>query len=118
MHDLSGDASQLSLLCMTRFECRHDVFIALGDARDRREGERVSFLTYSSYIARRLEGSKRREDLDSDICEGHRQQVGDVGHTSAMMHMASGTPVRPLDLTPKNWRGAVEGVKVDGLCRS
>ena len=26
MHDLSGDASQLSLPCMTRLECTHDVF--------------------------------------------------------------------------------------------
>ena len=68
LHDLSGDASQLSLPCMIRLECRHDVFHALGDARDRRDGERVSFLTNSPHIARRVEGSKRREDLDSEIC--------------------------------------------------
>ena len=65
---------------------------ALGDARDRRDGERVGFLTNSPHIARRVEGSNRREDLDSEICEGLLQQVGDVGYTSAMMHMASGTP--------------------------
>ena len=59
-----------SLLCMIRLECRHDVFHALGDAGDRRDGERVSFLTNSPHIARRVEGSKRREDLDSEICEG------------------------------------------------
>ena len=35
LHDLSGDASQLSLPCMIRLECRHDVFHALGDARDK-----------------------------------------------------------------------------------
>ena len=69
-HDLSGDASQLSLQCMISLECRHDVFHALGDARDRRDGERVSFVTNSPHIARRVEGSKRREDLDSEICEG------------------------------------------------
>ena len=51
---------------MIRLDCRHDVFHALGDARDRRDGERVSFLTNSPHIARRVEGSKRREDLDSD----------------------------------------------------
>ena len=48
LHDLSGDASQLSLPCMIRLECRHDVFHALGNARDRRDGERVSFLTNST----------------------------------------------------------------------
>ena len=101
LHDLSGDASQLSLPCMIRLECRHDVFHALGDARDRRDGERVSFLTNSPHIARRVEGSKRREDLDSEICEGLRQQVDDAGHTSSTMHIASGTQVRPFDLTPQ-----------------
>ena len=101
LHDLSGDALQLSLPCMIRLECRHEVFHALGDARERRDGERVSFFTNISHIARKVEGSKLREDLDSEIFEGLRQQVGDVGHTSAMMHMASGTQVRPLDLTPQ-----------------
>ena len=81
-----GDALQLSLSCTIRLECMHDVFHALGNARDRRDGERVSFLTNSSHIARKVEGSKLREDMDSEICEGLRQQVGDVGHTSAMMH--------------------------------
>ena len=100
LHDLSGDASQLPLPCMVRSEYRHDVFQALGDARDRRDGERVSFLTNSPHVARRVEGSKRREDLDSEICEGLRQKVGDVGHTSAMVHMASGTQVRPFDFDP------------------
>ena len=38
LHDLSGDASQLSLPCMIPLECRHDVFHALGDAPDRRDG--------------------------------------------------------------------------------
>ena len=51
LHDLSGDASQLSLLCMTRMECRHDVFHALGDVRDRRDGARVSVLTNRPRIA-------------------------------------------------------------------
>ena len=74
LHDLSGNALQLSLPCMIRLECRHDVIHALGNARDRRDGERVSFLTN-----RRVKGSKRREDLDSEICEGLRQQFGDVG---------------------------------------
>ena len=86
---------------MIRLERRHDVFHALGDARDRRDGERVSFLTNSPHIARRVEGSQRREDLDSDICEGLRQQVGDVDHTYALVHMASGTQVRPFDLMPQ-----------------
>ena len=102
LHDLSGDASQLSLPCMIRLECRHDVFHALGDARDRRDGERVSFLTNSPHIARRVEGSKRREDLDSAICKGLRQQVDDADHASSTMHTASGTQVRPFDLTPQN----------------
>ena len=100
LHDLSGDASQLSLPCIIRLECRHDVFHALGDARDRRDGGRVSFLTNSPHIARRVEGSKSRENLDSEICEGLRQQVDDAGHTSAMMHLPSGTQARPVDLTP------------------
>ena len=36
LHDLSGDASQLSLPCITRLECRHDVFHALGNAGRRK----------------------------------------------------------------------------------
>ena len=63
LHDLSGDASQLSLPCMIRLECRHDVFHALGNARDRRNGERVSFFTNSPHIARKVEGANRRENL-------------------------------------------------------
>ena len=59
----------------------------------------MSFFTNSPHIGRRLEGSKRREDVDCEICEGLRQQVGDIGHTSAMMHPASGTQARPFDLT-------------------
>ena len=55
LDDLSGNASQLSLPCMIRLECRHDVFHAHGNARDRREGERVSFLTNSPHIARKVE---------------------------------------------------------------
>ena len=78
LHDLSGDASQLSLPCMIRLECRHDVFHALGDARDRGDGGRVSFLTNSPLIARKVEGTNRRENLDSEICEGLRQQIGDA----------------------------------------
>ena len=93
LHNLSGNALQLSLLCMIRLECRHDVFHALGNARDRRDGERVSFLTNSPHIARKVEGTNRRENLDSEICERFRQQVGDADH------IASGTQVRPFDLT-------------------
>ena len=59
----------------------------------------MSFLTDSPHITRRMEGSKRREDPDSEVCDGLRQQVGDAGQTSAMMHLASGTQARPLDLT-------------------
>ena len=44
LHDLSGDASQLSLTCMVRLECRHDVFHVLGDARGRRDGERTAHI--------------------------------------------------------------------------
>ena len=46
----------------------------------------MSFLTNSPHIARRVEG-------------GLRQEVGDAGHTSAMMHLPSGTQARPVDLT-------------------
>ena len=99
LHDLSGNAVQLSLPCMIRLECRRDVFHALGNARDRRGGERVTFLTNSTHIARKVEGSNRRENLDTEICEGLRQQVGDVSHTSSLVHMASGTQVRLFDLT-------------------
>ena len=105
LHDLAGDASQLSLPCMIRLKCRHDVFHALGNARDRRDGGRVSFLRINPHIARRVEGSKCREDLDSKVCEGLRQQVGDEGHTSATMHMASGTQARPFDVIPQILKG-------------
>ena len=98
LHDLSGNALQLSLPCMIRLECRHDVFHTLGNARDKRDGERVSFLTNSPHFARKVEGSNRRENLDSEICEGLRHKVGDAGHASSTMHMASGTQVRPFDL--------------------
>ena len=99
LHDLSGDAPQLSLPCVIRLECRHDVFHALGNARDRRDGERVSILTNNTHIARKVEGTSRRENLDSEICEGLRQQIGDADHASSTMHIASGTQVRPFDLT-------------------
>ena len=99
LHDLSGDASQLSLPCIIRLECRHDFFHALGNARDRRDGGRVSFLTNSPHIARRVEGSTHRENLDSEIGEGLRQQIGDAGHTSSLVHTSSGTQARPFDLT-------------------
>ena len=82
LHDLSGNALHLSLPCMIRLECRHDVFHALGNARNRRDGERVGFLTNSPHMARKVEGTDRRENLDSEICEGLRQQVGDAGHAS------------------------------------
>ena len=101
MKDLSGDASQLSLLCVVLFVCRHDVCHALGDARDRRNGGRVSFLTNSPQIATRVEGSKRRKNLDSETCEGLRQQVGDAGHTSSMMHLATGTQASSVVFAPQ-----------------
>ena len=66
LDDLSGEVSQLSLPCMMRLEWRHDVFHPLGDARDRRDEGRVSFFTNSPNIARRVEGSKSRENLDSE----------------------------------------------------
>ena len=102
LHDLSGNALQLSLPCMIRLECSHDVFHALGNARDRRDGERVSFLTNSPHIARKVEGSIRRENPGSDICKGLRQQFGDAGDASSTMYIARGTQVRPFDLTPPN----------------
>ena len=83
---LSGNALQLSLPRTIRLECRHDVFRALGDARDRRDGERVSFLTNSPHIARKVEGTNRLENLDPEICEGLRQQAGDADHASSTMH--------------------------------
>ena len=86
---------------MIRLECRHDVFHALRHARDRRDGERVSFLTNSPQVARKVEGTNRRENLDSEICEGLRQQVDDADRASSTMHTASGTQVRPFDLTPQ-----------------
>ena len=79
LHDLSGNALQLSLPCMVRLECRHDVFHALGNARDMRDGERASLLTNSPHIARKVEGTNRRENLDYEICEGLRQKVGEAG---------------------------------------
>ena len=84
---------------MIRLECRHDVFHALSDERDRRDGGQASFLTNSPHVVRRVEGTNRRENLDSEICEGLRQQVGDADHASSTMHIASGTQVRPFDLT-------------------
>ena len=64
--------------------------IAYPQKRDRRDGERVSFLT-----------SNNRENLDSEICERLRQQVGDAGHASSSMHTASETQVQLFNLTPK-----------------
>ena len=94
MHVLSGNALQLFLPCMKRLECRHDVFHALGNARDRRDGERVSFFMNSPHIARKVEGTTRRQ-------KGLRQQFGDAGHASSTMHIASETKVKPFDLTPQ-----------------
>ena len=48
-----------------------------------------------------MEGADRRENLDSEICEGLRQQVGDAGYTSSTMHMASESQVKAIDLTPQ-----------------
>ena len=86
---------------MIRLECRHDVFHAFGNARDWRDGERVRFLTNRPHNARKVEGTNRRENLDSEICEGLRQKIGDADHASSTMHMTSGTQVRPFDLTPQ-----------------
>ena len=61
----------------------------------------MSFLTNSPHIARKVEGTNRRENLDSEICEGFRQQIGDADHASSTMHTASGTQVNLLDLTPQ-----------------
>ena len=83
LHDLSGDASQLSLPFMIRLECRHDVVHARGDARGRWGGERASFLTKSPDICRRVDGSIR-ENLDSEICGGRSQHVGDVETASSI----------------------------------
>ena len=101
LHDLSGNASKLSLPCMIRLECRRDVFHALGNARDRRDGERVSFLTNSPHNAIKVEGTNRRENLDSEIREDLWQQVGDADHAPSTVHTASRTQVRPFDLTPQ-----------------
>ena len=70
LHNLSGYASQLSLPCMIRVGCRYDVFHAVGDARGRWDGERARFFTNSQHIAARMEGCKRRENRDVEICEG------------------------------------------------
>ena len=43
----------------------------------------------------------QRENLDSEICEGLRQQVGDVDDTSALMHLVGGAQASSVDLTPK-----------------
>ena len=61
----------------------------------------MSFLTNCPHIARKVEGTNRRENLDSEICEGLRQQIGHADHASSTMHIASGTQVNPLDLTPQ-----------------
>ena len=104
---------------MIRLECRHDDFHGLGTARDRRDGERVSFLTNSPHIARKVESTNRHENLDSEIREGLWQQVGDADHASSTMHTASGTQVKPLDLTPqilkKRSRGSESGQIVQEL---
>ena len=60
----------------------------------------MSFFTNSPRIARRVEGCKSRENLDSEICDGLRQQVGDAGHASSTRHVASRTQLRAVDLTP------------------
>ena len=69
----------------------------LVSARDRRDGERAAHILPDGWKDPNVE-----EDLDSEIRECLRQQVGDVGHTSAMMHVASGTQVRPLRLDLQN----------------
>ena len=48
-----------------------------------------------------VEGSTRRENPDSEICEGRPQEVGDVGHTSAVIHLVSETQASSVDLTPQ-----------------
>ena len=48
-----------------------------------------------------MESTNRRENLDSEIREGLWQQVGDADHASSTMQTASGTQVRPFDLTPQ-----------------
>ena len=113
MRDPSGNALQLSLPYMIRLVCKHDLFHAHGNARDRRDGERVTFLTNSPHIAMEVEGTDRRRNLNSEICEGLRQQVGDADHASSTMRVGSGTQVRPFDLTLQILKSAVGGVKVD-----
>ena len=63
-------------------------------------GNEQAFLTTSEHMASRVEGSKRRENLDSEICEGLRQQVSDVDHAVLLMHLANEARTGPIDLTP------------------
>ena len=64
------------------------------------ENDRASSRT-AHFLTRKVERVNRRENLDSVICEGLRQQVGDACHASSTMHIASGTQVRQFDLTPQ-----------------
>ena len=96
----SGHASQLSLFVHDTFGV-HDVLHALGDARGKWDGERASFFTNSPRIASRVEGPKRRENLDSEVCEGLRKQASDTDHRAVLMHLANEARISPIDLTPQ-----------------
>ena len=118
---MSRSEEESGFSTMTRLECRHDVFRALADARDRREGEPVSFLTWGrtselpheqSTFCRTDGGSKRREDLDSEIYK----LTASVTHLSWCTWRVDNRSGSSTWLS-KYWRSAVEGVKVDRLCR-
>ena len=55
----------------------------------------------SSRTACGVEGSIRREILDSEICEGLRQQVSDVEHEVVMMYLANEARTSSIDMTPQ-----------------
>ena len=78
----------------------------------RREGEPVSFLSSSLHFVGRMEGSKRREDLDSEIYK----LTTSVTHLSWCTWRVDNRSGSSTWLS-KYWRSAVEGVKVDRLCR-
>ena len=102
LHDLIGDAPQLFRPCMIRLDCRHDVFHAPGDARDRRDGGRVSFFTNSPHIARRVERIQTWRDSGLRDLRGSSTTSSRRGphiHRDALAQWSTGQP-RRLDPPP------------------
>ena len=95
LHDLGGDASQLSLPCMIRMVCMISSTRSVAQDRGDTESKIKLPRTQSTHSQTGGRIEKIERERESQICQGVRQQVTDESRTSTMMHLASGNTGQP-----------------------